>query len=141
MHNTLQVLLVQHDDAGRNQLSSLLRYKKVDVTAFSTAMQALHFYERTEVHLLLIVDHLYDMPAAEVISLIKNGDKVILGAIYLTSESDSEVEKMAEDAGVDLILSHNSAKPNYNALFKEIEKFKIILSKLHKSIGAKKKKK
>lgn len=111
------ILIVQHSASKREALTSVLRRNGFHVSSVDEGTHALHMLQDEKFELVIVVDHMEDMPGQELIGLIKNTEKDTK-TIMVSSLPDQYEEDFAKQVGCDLYMADYSDK---NILLKAIK--------------------
>jgi|GEM_PF-4050948 len=111
------ILIVQHSASKREALTSVLRRNGFQVSLVDEGTHALYLLQEEKFELVIVVDHMEDMPGQELIGLIKSTEKDTK-TIMLSSLPDQIEEDYAKEVGCDLYMPDY---PNKNILLKAIK--------------------
>ena len=87
----LSILLVDQDQKSRNNLSSRLRSQGFEIENATSGFHAVHLVEKTEYHLVLVIDDMDDMSGSEMVGLMRSiKERENLKIIYLYQETTDQ---------------------------------------------------
>ncbi len=115
----IDILLVDDNAKTRQTFSSRLRLLGVNIEAAISGFHAISLMESNIYSLVIIMGNMSDMPAFEMISLIKDNHKDVL-VIFKSMNSKNDIEKEdAEKYGINVYLKRDD---NFNIIFPHIKK-------------------
>ena len=115
--NIVDILLVQFDDKSRELTRQILTRNEFLVTSSKLGAEALQKIEKENFPLVLIIDHLEDMPMQEVSGIIKD-IRPEVRVIVISNLATPDEEEAVYDSMADLYM------PNYedkNRIIKAIK--------------------
>jgi DNA-binding response OmpR family regulator len=123
-----KILFIDGNDSRKKQTSSRLRMQNFDVEIAQGGFHSIYLVERESFGLIIIQgDELEDMPAEEVISLLRNiHTREELPIMAILAQVDDDVAADLANSGANEILINTG---NFNLILKEIEKIQKTSSK------------
>lgn len=125
LKNKSSIILLLDDDANRKSInSSRLRVSVgTEVELALNGFHAAHLLEKDQYNLVLLFENPSDMPADELISLIRiNHSKEKLPIVYFSRKASEEEINNKIELGVNDYLGLNE-KFNFGQLVKAVEKY------------------
>lgn len=128
LNEPFTILFIDGNDVRKKQTSSRLRMQNFVVEIVGGGFHAIHLVEKENFNMIITQgDDLEDMPAEEVVSLIRNiHSREELPILSILSEADDEVATALANSGANEIIINTG---NFNVILKEIEKLQKESSK------------
>ena len=122
-----KILILDDNILYRNNLATSLRLQGFPVEFATGGFHVLHILESyNEYSLLIIHEHTHDMPAEEVISLVRtNHDKAILPILFISQDTDiNEIRDMIQLGANEYIVK----TPNTQPIVEKAKKYQNIFN-------------
>ena len=98
MKKVEKILLVQDDLRSRNTIKGILERNGIPTVAAGSGTHGIQMVEKNKFNLIIIIDHLEDMPFHELAGLIK-GEREIANVIVCSSKYDEDEKSDSLQAG------------------------------------------
>ncbi len=119
------ILLVQHNPKERRDMTGVMQRNGLSVVAIDSATQTLSLLEQEDYGIIIIIDHLEEMPGQELCSLIKShwpAKKVLI----VSKEYNEQDREINMEAGADGFFPNTNDR---NLIIKAVQNLNMQLQR------------